>query len=63
MINQLQKVNNNDTSDFVLKTKYQTEETELKNKIPDVTDFVKKAKLTDLENKIPDISNLATKLH
>ena len=63
MINQLQKVNNNDTSDFVLKIKYQTEKTELKNKIPDVTDFVKKAKLTDLENKIPDISNLATKLH
>ena len=63
LINQLQKVNNNDTSDFVLKTKYQTEKTELKNKIPDVTDFVKKAKLTDLENKIPDISNLATKLH
>ena len=35
--------------------------TELKNKIPDVTDFVKKVKLTELENKIPDISNLATK--
>ena len=55
------KVNNNDTSDFVLKTKYQTDKTELEKKIPDVTDFVKKAKLTELENKIPDISNLATK--
>ena len=63
MINQLQKVNNIDTSDFVLKNKYQTVKTKLKNKIPDVTDFVKKAKLTDLENKIPDISNLATKFH
>ena len=55
------KVDNIDTSDFVLKTKYQTDKTELEKKIPDVTDFVKKANLTELENKIPDISNLATK--
>ena len=55
------KVNNIDTSDFVLKTKYNTDKTELENKIPNVTDFVKKAKLTELENKIPDVSNLATK--
>ena len=55
------KVNNIDTSDFVLKTKYQTDKTELEKKIPDVTDFVKKAKLTELENNFPDISNLATK--
>ena len=54
-------VNNIDTSDFVLKTKYQTDKTELEKKIRNVTDFVKKAKLTELENKIPDISNLATK--
>ena len=39
------KVNNIDTNDFVLKTKYQTDKTELEKKIPDVTDFVKKAKL------------------
>ena len=55
------KVNNIDTSDFVLKTKYQTDKTELEKKIPNVADFVKEAKLTELENKIPDISNLATK--
>ena len=55
------KVNNTDTSDFVLKTKYQTDTAEIENKIPTVTDFVKEAKLTELENKIPDISNLATK--
>ena len=55
------KVNNIDSSDFLLKTKYDTDKTELENKIPNVTDFVKKAKLTELENKIPDISNLATK--
>ena len=55
------KVNNIDSNDFVLKTKYQTDKTELEKKIPSVTDFVKKVKLTELENKIPDVSNLATK--
>ena len=38
------KVNNIDTSRFVLKTKYQEDKTELGKKIPDVTDFVKKKK-------------------
>ena len=55
------KVNNINTSDFVLKTKYQTDKTKLQKKVPDVTYFVKKTKLTELENKIPDVSNLATK--
>ena len=55
------KVNNFDTSDFVLKTKYQTHKAELEKKIPDVTDFVKKSKFTELEKEIPDISSLATK--
>ena len=45
----------------MLKTSYNADKTELEKKIPDVTDFVKEAKLTELENKIPDISNLATK--
>ena len=36
------KVNNIDTSSFVLKAKYQTDKTELKKEIPNVTDFVKK---------------------
>ena len=54
------KVNNIDSSDFLLKTKYQTNKRELENKIPDVSNLVKKTKLTELENKIPDISNLAT---
>ena len=53
------KVDNINTSDFVLKTKYQTGKTKLENKIPDVSNLVKKTKLTELENKIPDISNLA----
>ena len=59
------KVNNIDTSAFVLKTNYNTKITELENKIPDTSNLVKKTdyntKITELENKIPDISNLATK--
>ena len=59
------KVDNFDTSDFVLKTKHNTDKTELENKIPDNSRLVKKSnyntKITELENKIPDISNLATK--
>ena len=58
------KVDIIDTSDFVLKTKYNTDKTESEKKIPDMADFVKKVKLTELENKIPHIiSNLAKKLH
>ena len=45
----------------MLKTKYQTDKTELQQKISNVTDFLKKAKLTGLEKKIPDVSSLATK--
>ena len=36
------KVNNIDTSDFVLKTKYSTNKAELENKIPDISGLVKK---------------------
>ena len=52
------KVDNIDTSDFVLKTKYNNDKTELENKIPNTRGLVK---IAELENKIPDISNLATK--
>ena len=38
------KLNNIDTSTFVLKTKHQTDKAELEKKIPDVIDFVKKQK-------------------
>ena len=55
------KVNNIDTSEFVLKTKYQTEKTNLEKKIPDVADFAKKTKLTDLKDKIPNLGGLAAK--
>ena len=58
------KGDNIDTSNFVLKAKYQSHRPKrIRRKIPNfsVTNFVKEAKLTQLENKITDISNLATK--
>ena len=59
------KVNNIDTSNFMLETKYNTDKTEFLKKILDTRGPVKKnnynTKITELENKIPDISNLATK--
>ena len=36
------KINNIDTSDFVLKTEYQTDKTELEKEITDLTDIAKK---------------------
>ena len=56
------KVINIDTSDFVLKSKYIADKTELEKKILDVSNLVEKAKLTELENKIPDVSRLAIKI-
>ena len=44
-----------------MKTKYDTDKSELEKEIPNVTDFVKKSELNELESKIPDISNKATK--
>ena len=59
------KVDKIDTSGFVLRTKYDTDKSEIENKIPDTSGLVKKTdyntKITEIENKIPDISNLATK--
>ena len=55
------KVDDIDTNDFVLKTKCNTDKTELENKIPNVIGFVKKPKLNELENKIPSFSNLVNK--
>ena len=54
------KLNNIDSA-FVLKTKYDTDKTELEKKILDVSDLLKKAKLIELENKLPDVSSLATR--
>ena len=58
------KVNNIDTSRFVLKTKYDADKSELENKVPNTSDLVKKTdyktKITEIEGKIPDVGNLAT---
>ena len=56
------KVNSIDTSAYVLKTKYDTDKSELKNKIPELvkkTDY--NVKITKIEGKIPGVSSLATK--
>ena len=59
------KVNNIDTSGFILKTKYDAYKLELENKIPDTSNLIKKTdyntKITEIEYKIPDTSNLAKK--
>ena len=59
------KVDNINISGFVLKTKYDTDKSELENKVPDTSALVKKTnyntKIPEIEGKIPDISNLATK--
>ena len=52
------KLNNIDTNNFVLKTKYETDKSELKNKIPAVSNLVKKTdfntKITEIEKKLTD---------
>ena len=55
------KVNNIDTSRFVLKTKYDVDKLELEKKISNTSNLAAKAALTTIENKIASVSNLATK--
>ena len=59
------KVDNIDTRGFVLKTRYDTDKSELENKISDTRGLVKKTdhdtKVTEIERKISGISSLATK--
>ena len=62
------KVDNIDTSSYVTKTKFENDISDLDDKIdktdekiPDVSDLVKKSALAAVENEIPDISSLATK--
>ena len=52
-------------ADFFVKTKYDTDKSELEKKIPDTSELVKKldfnaAKVTEIKNKMPSISGLAT---
>ena len=59
------KANGIDTSRFILKAKYDTDKSELENKIPDTNGLVKKTdydtKITEIEGKILNVANLATK--
>ena len=59
------KVNNFNTSTFVLETEYDTDKSELENKIPDTSGLVEKTdyntKIAEIEGKIPAVTNLATK--
>ena len=62
------KLNSIYTTGFVLKTKYDTDKSELENKIPDISGLVQKTgyntKIAELESKccLPsDVCNLATK--
>ena len=54
------KENNIDTSGFVLKTKYNTDQSEIEKRIPNTSGLVKKldytTKITEIENKTPSIS-------
>ena len=58
------KVDSIDISGFVLKTKYDTDKSELEKKIRNTNGLVKKRdyniKIRGIENKIPNISGLAT---
>ena len=51
------KVNNIDTSGFILQTKYNADKLELEKKIPDTSNLVKKSdyntKISEIESKIP----------
>ena len=59
------KVNSIDTSSLVLKTKYDTDKSEIENQIPNTSDLVKKTdyntKITEILDKILNLSSLATK--
>ena len=55
------EVNNIDTSDLALKTKYNADKTELEKKIPDFSNLETKTELTVVENKLSSVRNLIKK--
>ena len=64
----VRKVNNIDTREFALKTKYDTDKSDLEKKItdaagkiPSISGLVTNAALTAVENRILDISSLVKK--
>ena len=50
-----------DTSSLVKKTDYDSKVTDIKGKIPDVTNLATKTILITVENKIPKVSSLVKK--
>ena len=58
------KVNNIDVSRFILKTKYDTDKSDLEKKNPDTSGLIEKtdynAEISEIESKIPSITGLAT---
>ena len=58
-------LNNIDISKFVLKTKHDTDKSDLENKLPDTSNLVKKTdyntNISEIEGKIPNVTSLATK--
>ena len=62
------KVNNIDTTEFVLKTKYDIDKSDLEkkisdaeSKIPSINALVTNSAVTPVENKLPDVKNLVKK--
>ena len=62
------KVNNIDTTEFILKTKYDTNKSDLEkkisdaeSKIPSINALVTNSAVTPVENKLPDVKNLVKK--
>ena len=58
------KVNNIDVSRFILKTKYDTDKSDLEKENPDTSGLIEKtdynAEISEIESKIPSITGLAT---
>ena len=58
------KVNSIDISWLVLKTKYDTDKSDIEHKIPHISGLAKKtdykSRITEIESKIPSINSLAT---
>ena len=58
------KVNSIDTRWLVLKTKYDTDKSDIEHKIPHISGLAKKtdykSRITEIESKIPSINSLAT---
>ena len=57
----MSKLSNVVKDDVIKKTEYNGEITEIKGKIPDISNLATKTALTTVENKLPDTSSLVKK--